>query len=64
MIDLNTVSPRLQIFLSCIFTFVVGLLWYQTGTWLVPVTFILAPFFYVSVKDSILYCNYLYYIFL
>ncbi|SGY89510.1 O-antigen ligase family protein [Moritella viscosa] len=45
MIDLNTVSPRLQIFLSFMLTFVTGLLWYQTKTWLVPVAFILAPLF-------------------
>ena len=45
MIDINTIHPRLQIFLSFILTLVVGLLWYQTKEWIVPVAFVLAPLF-------------------
>ncbi|MDX2322492.1 MAG: O-antigen ligase family protein [Moritella sp.] len=43
MIDLNTFNPRLQILLSLILTLVLGLLWYKTKMWLVPVVFVLTP---------------------
>jgi len=47
MIGLNTISPRLQMFFSLILTLVVGLLWYETKMWVVPVAFILAPLFLI-----------------
>ncbi|MFT5808760.1 MAG: putative inorganic carbon (HCO3(-)) transporter [Moritella dasanensis] len=43
MIGLNTVTPRVQILLSLILTLVVGLLWYKTKIWLVPVVFVVTP---------------------
>jgi len=43
MIDLSTFNPRLQILLSLILTLVVGLLWYKTKMWLVPVVFVVTP---------------------
>ncbi|PKH08068.1 O-antigen ligase family protein [Moritella sp. Urea-trap-13] len=43
MIDINTFNPRLQILFSVILTLVVGLLWYKTKMWLVPVVFVLTP---------------------
>ncbi len=49
MIGLNTISPRLQIFFSLILTLVVGLLWYKTKMWVVPVAFILAPLFLIII---------------
>ncbi|QUM85803.1 O-antigen ligase family protein [Moritella sp. 28] len=48
MIDLHTVNPRLQIFLSFMLTLVTGLLWYQTKNWLVPVVFLVTPMFLIS----------------
>ena len=43
MIDLSHFTPRLQILLSLILTLVVGLLWYKTKVWLVPVVFVVTP---------------------
>ncbi|MCJ8348820.1 O-antigen ligase family protein [Moritella sp.] len=43
MIDFSHFTPRLQILLSLILTLVVGLLWYKTKVWLVPVVFVVTP---------------------